>query len=496
MNLLRQNLLFISADHFHACSWNRGSLSEAQYFGNDANGREQFSGYLQQHREPTYLLTDVIEEDFRHEIVPHLIGKNRQELIKRKFEQFYHNTLFRQAQVQHRQTEGRRDDEILFSALTNPQRISPWLDILLHNGIPIIGIYSLPNISTPLLKGIESDHVLLLSWEKHAGLRETYFNKKRLRFSRLTHINDDSSYTESVKTETPRTQQYLKSLSLPPPGEVLDVYIICHIADRLELESSLQSTDEVRFTFADIQTLGNNFKAKTNYRDSDATPLFLHLLVTQPPTNHYANATHTHYYLLWQLRWILYGLTLVFALSSALWSGISLWQGRGHVSETRSLLSQSAKLTDQAGAIQRQFPVTTIPAADMKTAVTIKRKLSKYSPAPEEILSGLTAVLEKFLRIRSNAISWGASSADAPPSIYPAQVITFDGELLNFGTDFRGALAYLENFQQALTQRGYTVSSPVLPLDISPKGSISGDLQANPGKSAQFTLKLIWRNKE
>lgn len=496
MSLLHKNLLFISADHFQACTWNRGRLSEVQYFGNDANGREQFSGYLQKHREPTYLLVDVIEEDFRHEIVPHLIGKNRQELINRKFEQFYHNTLFRQAQVQRRQTEGRRDDEIMFSALTNPQRISPWLDILLHNGIPIVGIYSLPNISPPLLKGIGSDHILLLSWEKHAGLRETYFNKQRLHFSRLTHINEHSSFTESVRTETPRTQQYLKSLSLPPPGEVLDVYIICHTTDRLELESHLQSTDELHFTFADIQTLGNNFKAKANHLDSDATPLFLHLLAAQPPTNHYANAAHTHYYLLWQLRWILYGLTVVFALTSALWSGISIWQGRGHVAETKSLLSQTAKLTDQAGAIQRRFPVTTIPAADMKTAVTIMRKLSNYSPAPEEILSGLTVVLEKFTRIRSNEISWKVSAADAPPSIYPAQVITFDGELLNFGTDFRGALAYLENFQQALTQRGYTVSSQILPLDISAKGSISGDLQASPEKSAQFTLKLVWRKKE
>src|SRR5450631_1569741 len=172
MSLSKKTLLFLSADHFQAYIWDKGILSDSQYFNNDANGRDQFSGYLKLHRNPAYLLVDVIEEDFRQETVPHLVGKNRRDLIGRKFEQYYRNTLFRQAKVLRRQEDGRRDDEMLFSALTNPQRISPWLDTLLTNSIPLIGIHSLPNISLPLLKNIDSEHVLLVSWEKHAGLRQ------------------------------------------------------------------------------------------------------------------------------------------------------------------------------------------------------------------------------------------------------------------------------------------------------------------------------------
>src|ERR1035437_5366759 len=123
MSLTSKTLLFMSAAHFQAYAWDNGNLSEALHFSNDLAGREQFSTYLKQHRNPAYLLLDVIEEDFRLETVPHLIGKNRRELIARKFEQFYRNTPFRQAKVLRRQTEGRRDDEMLFSALTNPQRI-------------------------------------------------------------------------------------------------------------------------------------------------------------------------------------------------------------------------------------------------------------------------------------------------------------------------------------------------------------------------------------
>jgi hypothetical protein len=494
MSLSSKTLLFLSADHFQAYSWEHGKLSSARYFGNDSNGREQFSEYLQQHREPAHLLVDVIEEDFRNESVPHLRGKNRRDLIERKFEQYYRNTLFRQARLMRRQTDGRRDDEMLFSALTNPQRISPWLDTLLTNGIPLIGIHSVPNITTPLLKDINSDHVLLLSWEKHAGLRQTYFNKKHLHFSRLTPINGDKSFSASVAAETPRTQQYLKSLSLPPPGEVLDVCIICHANDRHELESSLESSLDLHFAYLDIQTLGERIKAKDTYRDSDATHLFLHLLAAKPPASHYANSSHTHYYLLWQLRWILFGLATVAALVSLLWSGISVWQGRDYAEETAPLLTQAAHITHQAEEIKRSFPATTIPASDMKIAVNLMRKFDNYFPPAEEILHELGDVLAQFTRIRANKIAWQTSPADAAPSEYPAQIISVSGELLDFGSDYRSALAYLDSFQQALSRHGYTVTVQTLPLDVSPKGSISGDRQA--GKPAQFTLKLVWRHPQ
>lgn len=496
MSLSSKTILFLSADHFQACAWDSGKLSDAQFFTNDADGREKFSAYLKKHRNPTYLLVDVIEEDFRQETVPHLIGMNRRALIDRKFEQYYRNTLFRQARVMRRQTDGRRDDEMLFSALTNPQRISPWLDTLLTNSIPVIGIHSLPNISLPLLKDINSDHVLLLSWEKHAGLRQTYFNQKRLHFSRLTPIGNTNSFSESVATETPRTQQYLKSLSLPPPGEMLDVYIICHADDKPAIESRLQSTPELHYFYLDIQTLGKSLKSKTIYHDSDATQLFLQLLAVKPPNSNYANSAHTHFYLLWQFRWILFGLAAAITLLGMLWGAVSLLQGQDYVSETDPLISQATQLTRQAEDAKRKFPVTTVPANDMKSAVALTRKLGNYSPLPEEILSGLSNSLDQFTRIQPTKISWQTSAADAAPSAYPAQVITLDGELLDFGSEYRGALAYLDSFQQSLTQNGYIVTAQKLPLDISPKGSISDEFQSKSAKSAQFTLKLIWRQKE
>ncbi|MBI5889364.1 MAG: hypothetical protein HZB47_01655 [Nitrosomonadales bacterium] len=493
---MARTLLFLSAESFHATIWHGGKMGAPLYFSNDANGREYFSAFLKQHRDPAYLLVDVIEEDFRLETVPHLTGSARRDLRMRKFEQFYRGTQFRQATLIHRHEEGRRDDDMLFSALTNPQRISPWLDALQANHIPLVGIYSLPNISTPLLKEIPSDHVLLLSWEKDSGLRQTYFNNKSLHFSRLIPINDNESFSASVASETPRTQQYLKSLSLPPPGEMLDVYIICHARDRNDLQAKLESSNELRYTYLDIQELGKRIKAKAAFADSDATSLFLHLLASKPPGSHYANAEHTHFHSLWQLRRILFGLAAAIIAISALWSGMAFWQGQQYVEETEPLNVQKERVKEQAQQIQHSFANNMAPAADMKTAVLLTRKLNEYTPPPESILQDLSLVLDKFAQIRVDKLSWQASATDAAPSIYPAQVITFEGSIASFGTDYRKALGYLERFQQALAQQGYTVIAQKMPLDISSKGSISGDIQNITGGPALFTLKIIWRQKE
>lgn len=43
-------------------------------FPNTPEGRDKFTAFVEGVNYPSYLLTDLIEEDFRHEIIPHLVG--------------------------------------------------------------------------------------------------------------------------------------------------------------------------------------------------------------------------------------------------------------------------------------------------------------------------------------------------------------------------------------------------------------------------------------
>ncbi len=506
----RKTLMFLGADSFHAYTWENGVLSAAQRFAENPDGKEQFAAFLQAHRTPAYLLTDLIEEDFRYETVPHLRGSEHTSLVQRKFEQYFRNTTFRQAVLFQRQKEGRRDDEMLFSALTNPALISPWLNAMLAHNIPIVGIYSVPNISASLIKNISSDNLLLLSWEKYAGIRQTYFDANLMRFSRLTPISNSSTFSETVAAESVRTQHYLKSLSLLPPGQALNIHIICHANDKPGLQALLNDDTDMHYIYVDIQELGQRIKSKTDYTDSDATPLFLHLLATQPPGSSYAAPEHTHFFQLLRIHRSLLWLSGALAAACLLWSAANMWEGRWLNDESESLREQTSKLSKQTQQISSSFSSKLADATDMKTAVLLTRKLENYSPPPQKILDGLSKTLDGFPRIRIGKLSWQMSAAPdtvTPATVtpttgqqagatanYPAQVILLSGELTEFAaSDYRNMLDYLERFQQELKLHDYSVTALTLPLDISPKGSIAASVGKDNTKSAQFSLKLVWR---
>lgn len=488
-------VLFLSANLFQAWAWKDGALAHQQDFTDSAQERRRFASFLQAWRAPAFLLTDLIEEDFRHETLLHLRGRERTAQVQRKFEQFYRNTPFRQTTLHQRQREGRRDDEMLFSALTNPGLIQPWLDVILEQHIPLTGIYSVPGISRPLIDHLQAEHILLLSWEKNAGLRQSYFNAKRLYLSRLTPVNDGQSFCELVGTEVARTQQYLKSLSLMPLGQMLQVHILCHERDRQELQSTLHDADDVSYAFLDIQEAGGRLGAGEKYPDSDATHLLLHLLATHPPTTHYASAEHTHFFRLWQANRRLLWLSGLGAVCMLLWSSLSLWEGHKLASSTEQLEIQQRQVAQKTRMLLQSFPSQLASAADMKSAVTSFRELDNCSPPPELIWSGLSKALGDFPRISVDRLVWsnGSGQAEGGDNAKGTPEMTVSGHLESTEHGYRNSLDYLNRFQHELKQHYDGVSALSLPLDISSSGSIVDSSLDNEGKPASFSLRLTWK---
>ncbi|MEO6976443.1 MAG: hypothetical protein ABI144_11325 [Gallionella sp.] len=489
-------LLFLSADHLHAQLMAGSKIVLQTNFTDSPNGRENFESLLQTAKCPTYLLTDMIEEDFRHEIVPHLSGNSRAALFQRKFDQFYRGTPFHKATLLKRQTTGRRDDDMLFSALTNPGLIMPWLNIMLAQQTPLEGIYSVPQISEPLVKDHPSKHLLLISWEKFSGLRQTYFSDHRLQISRLTPVHAELTFQDAVVNELSRTYQYLKSLSLLPSGQILDVRILCNMDDRSELQNKLPKDSDVRYDFADIEAVGKQFKLDYHFTDSDASQIFLHQLATSRPNTHYANAEHTRYYTLWQLRRALNWSSVVILIASILWVSTTVLQNNGNASATDALKLQTATLTREAKQITQGFPVTDIPAADMKASVSVMRKLDLYDAAPQAVLQPISATLNHFPKLDINELEWKESATEpvatnTRPDV-PAEVITLKGDMPGFGNDYRTALAYLDRFQFELSKLGYQVTALTRPLDVSPTGSLANQSEASENQLG-FSFKLVWR---
>ena len=489
-------LLFLSADRLHAQLMSGNDISQQRDFTDTKDGRASFSSFLKTTKCPAYLLTDLIEEDFRHEVVPHLRGKSRTSLLHRKFDQFYRGTPFHQAILLQRQKTGRRDDSILFSALTNPSLITPWLNIMLAQQTPLGGIYSVPQISAPLVKDHPSKHLLLISWERYSGLRQTYFSEHRLQISRLTPVNEEQTFNNAVLKELTRTYQYLKSLSLLPAGQILDVRILCHTNDLSELKNILPRSEDMHYDFADIEEVGRQLKIGYRFPDSDASQIFLHQLATRRPKTHYANAEHTHFHTLRKIRLALNWGSGALLLVSVLWSIAGIWQSGGNGTETETLRLQAQRTLNEVQMITQSFPAGNVPAMDMKSGVTIMRKLDQYQSVPHNILQPLSVALDRFPQVHLIDLDWLMSAVEPVASDtladVPAQVITLKGNLRGLGNDYRAALTYLDRFQLELGKLGYQVTILTKPLDVSSSGSLADQREAREN-TLGFSLKLVWR---
>ncbi|MDZ4201899.1 MAG: hypothetical protein U1C96_07115 [Gallionella sp.] len=478
-------LLFLSAERLLAQHMIRGKVASRRTFPHSPEGVEQFAGFLNGIECPAYLLADLVEEDFRQEILPHLFGRNRAALYARKFEQFYRATPFRLAILLQRQKTGRRDDQVLLSALTNPALISPWLETMLARRMPVAGIYSVPQISAPLVKDHPARHLLLISWEKDAGLRQTYFSDHRLHISRLTTIPAGMTFQDAVTAELARTYQYLKSLSLLPAGQVLDVRLLGSAHDLIELQLRLPRSADMRYDYVDLASVGSHLKIDHEISGSDATPLFLHHLSENPPQDSYANAEHRRYFTLMRIGQVL-RMTAWMLLSGVLmWSLPGFIEGWKDKAAAYSLRQDTGRLLAETRGIVRTFPPTLAPPSDMKEGVSLMRKLHRNSPLPQVILQPLSHVMGQFPRIGLVELSWSADAGDAG-----AQIMILKGSLDDFASDYRAALEYLDRFRHALLARGYQVSVIEQPLDISPAGSISDRRESATDTGLGFTLQL------
>src|SRR6187402_593870 len=79
---------------------------------------------------PTYFFVDLGDEDFRLDTIPHVGAGDRAAVLGRKLAQIFRNTQYRHAQMQGREAEGRRDDRVLYTAVTNAETLRPWMEVI------------------------------------------------------------------------------------------------------------------------------------------------------------------------------------------------------------------------------------------------------------------------------------------------------------------------------------------------------------------------------
>lgn len=512
-------LISVSADQATAGISRNGKLGPCEVFRNDEEGLASFDRFLAGlRRMPAHLLLDVVEEDYRFEMLPHASGRDRTELLDRRLRQLYRNTPYCGALLQGRDADKRRDDQYLFFALLNPDLLDAWLSPIRGHELPVAGVYLLPVAAEPLAKKIAPDTANLLLVSKHpSGLRLSFFRHGKLRVSRLTQVEDaDTPNRTTVYTEEiANTRLYLHALRVMTLDEHLTVVALDRDGDFVGLEQAVaRDISNAQALIIPADSIAQRTGVPSSVVAVTPEALYLHLLAAQPPLGNLAPAGVTEQFQTYQLRRALYATAGVAACVSLAWIGLNAYQIYDLRSQQASAAARTADYQRRYQEVTLQYPASPTTADNLVLAVQVAEKLQTTRRSPEAAMIVLGRALDAFPNVRVKSFGWkyaprdfetdaSARRAEAPPPVAPQptsgrrQSSFVEAEIHPFDGDYRVALDSISRFAEALRQDPAVadVRIAALPLNVSPTMSLSGSTSDSPtrGGTAPFRLNLVFK---
>jgi hypothetical protein len=499
-------------------TWRRGALSARHVFNADAEGLAEFAAHLEKHAKlPLYFLVDIIEEDFRLETIPHILGRSRTALINRKLGQIFRNETYRHTALQGRDMEGRRDDRLLLSALTNSAAIKPWVDAALECKTAIAGLYSAPLLSQAIICTLglgKAPHLLLITRQGDGGLRQSYFQNGYLKLSRLVFLagNDPGELIDAVNEESAKIQQYLNNQRLLPRDQMLEIRLLFSGNECDLLLNGCSSTPSHRFLPMELRNTAAALKLDSS-ATADAKTLYLQFLARHSVGNHYAGARESRYWRLNRASLAMKSSGIALVAFGILSAAVHIADGRNLAVQADQTLSQAERLEAEARAMQSAFPL--LPAAPdiLKGTVELAETLTAHPRTPETLMAAISRALDELPQVRLQRFKWvlstnpnqdiGVKSAAPPPATNETtpgesgeklEIALLEGEIAPF-TNYRDALAAVERLTTILKANPGLQAIPLaLPIETDPQAQLKGNLNedAQP-PAANFSLKLIYR---
>lgn len=508
-------LLCISVNGATAARWKGGRLHDVEVFANDETGIAGFRDYAAVSAgTPAFMIIDAVEEDYRFETLPHASGSDRAQMVERKLRQYYRSSPYCAASLIGRDGAKRRDDRFLFSALTNPEIVTPWLTAMVETGLPVGGIYLLPMVMSGLIDAThsKSDNLLLVAAHP-AGIRLTFFREGAFRLSRLSR--GDATQSRAIIDEISNTRLYLHALRAATLDEQVTVVLLDH-ADRLGEAAKLIGEDNpslhcTRLGRGDIAT---RLKLDPVLIETSPATIYLQLLGATVPENNLASATVTADYKRYQSRRQLFAASAIAAAIGIAWSGFNLFQQFLISDETAAAAQRTARVNADYQEATKQFPAAPTTADNLKRATELAETLRASAITPERFLQVISRALAPSPEITLVELSWQNSTTEfdtgavttgsgrAPPKPPASGAVAtgarkqsglIAGQVRDFKGDFRRAITAINALAERLrADPGVeTVRIVQLPLNASPTLTLSGNTADNPAQAGAAEFKLI-----
>ncbi len=513
-----------------------GSLASRREFPATDEGFAAFEAYLPDvAAHAVRFFTDLAEEDFRADTVPHVGAKDRDTMLARKLGQIYRNAPYRHALLQGRETTGRRDDRVLYAAITSAEVVKPWLDAIERREIPLAGMHSAALLGARLLDvaDVRQPHVLLVHLSPGEALRQTYFRDRELRLTRLTHVDLQEGQTLGalLADETTRTWQYLDNLRSFAAADRLHVVILAHPRDHGAIHPALQGFDQLGYQLLDSDQVAAKIGLKPPPRTSSAEEILLHLFERKPAENHFASSEMRRH---WTFREARKAVSTVAAGVLALGlivGGMTLFTIMRTADGDQRTAREVMNLNREYDQLSRSLPSSGMGGTAMRDAVTFHSRFIQNFPSIGGFVVPLSAALEAHPAVRLNQLAWQATdNPNATPALTPqlarvpppVKSIARGGEVAARTSapdeatpsftrgrfevalleavvnvpqhDFRSALGEVEGLVADIRKlKGYDAQVIESPLDVRPSLALQGrNVEREPGSmEARFVVRIV-----
>lgn len=414
-------ILILKDEDMEVLTWENKVLSHNANFLTNEESLDVFARFLDNHQNyPVIIIADVIEESFRLDSIAHVSANDRKAILDRKLEYLFRGSSFRTARVTSRQSTGRRDDNILLSALTKPEVIQPWIDVILSKKMAIQSITSAPYILEKYAIRQElgkTENLLLVSLEEGSGFRQTFLQNGRVLFSRSTKLDleEGGSPGVSIRKETLHIRKYLERVKLLGLNSDLKFHVLSPFQTD-EIAKAFRSTDSFESLRTQDEAASSPIEMHGN-RPSTLTVVLAKTLSHTRPENVYAPPKAKRFQIIRRISQGLVAASIILLATTLLMQTPVFIEVSNQWQQRDSVIAATKPYTKEYERLSQGFPETPIPSKEMELVVSTAQKIAAQSIQPASTMNLISEALEKSPDLQITAIRWSLEEqapAEAP----------------------------------------------------------------------------------
>jgi len=490
-------------------------IEEHRHFATGIDGVGEFSAYLQESSQlRSVMLVDVIEEEFSVDSIPKLGWRDRKALLERRMQRKFPRTPFRLGHYQGRRRSEEDAQNVMYSAITNPELLDPWLQEIAAQHTPLSGIQSVPMMAAALLSRISKadGNALLMTMHQGDMLRQVFVQDGKAKSARLAKSPSvsDPGFGEFIFSEVLRSRRFLERNRLLSALEDIDIYIVADKQTADLVLASDQGTIPMRIHFIDpaaaASMVGQREVPDRNHIES----LYLSLLLRGNRKACYASRAETRFDTMQVIRHSIVGTALAASVICAAMAGMNIVDGLFLQSAAAATEKQILQITETLQRENENFTPVRASSVEMKLAVDTGDYILRNRLPVSWVLGQISAGLSSYPQVTIDELSWVALPPDGgqpaggrlrpgekpPPVVIPALTnisVEVSAQIQPFSGDMRDAFAIIDQLVVSLRTKSDfdQVVVTEYPLDASPASSVAGEVvRGGNDRSAQFRLRL------